>query len=475
MKPASPVIKGYREVIYAKNQPQYNRLPSIRMGAGEVITRWHMTWRERLRALLRGDVYLRVLTFNEPLQPLAMSTEPPLPTGKVVREATPAPPTRRARFKAHFNWYRHGSDLTPRRGWLAAAWSALQHTRAEQAQWRESAAKAAPLILCFILCLASLVGAQTNGAALAGARQQDGTLTVLIPKTDTGVKWYALASQEDVDALRKETASLRSEVEQLKHQRLLMMDLPSPLLEELSRLREEVDALKKSQPQRAPSVGAVVYTDSDGRADAGLPDFNSSSSFLIPATTGGEVTAGSSSSSSQWAVLSTTPDAIISPSTTTFSFSDINADYKGLSTFLHINTVSPDAAAPLQAASQKAIAVDHSRCLPPAVILATYLAYQKTPNLTAVSFGPQGHAQGRIFRFTNKQALTTTDGSVVTIIGSQYDVDRAVPLDGFVIRIEDWDGDFRARLRFYEPGEALPTMGELPTFKPSFTIAPKVK
>lgn len=78
MYPASPVIHGYDEVIYAKNQPQYNPLPAIRQSDGCIVTRWQMTWRERFKALLTGSIYLEVLTFNAPLQPLKMTTEPPV-------------------------------------------------------------------------------------------------------------------------------------------------------------------------------------------------------------------------------------------------------------------------------------------------------------------------------------------------------------------------------------------------------------
>lgn len=78
MYPASPVIKGQKEVIYAKDQPEYNPLPAIRQSDGCIVTRWQCTWRERLRVLLTGSIYLEVLTFNSPLQPLKMSVEPPV-------------------------------------------------------------------------------------------------------------------------------------------------------------------------------------------------------------------------------------------------------------------------------------------------------------------------------------------------------------------------------------------------------------
>ena len=36
-----------------------------------------MTWRERLRVLWTGRIYLTLLTFGGPLQPQIVSTQPP--------------------------------------------------------------------------------------------------------------------------------------------------------------------------------------------------------------------------------------------------------------------------------------------------------------------------------------------------------------------------------------------------------------
>lgn len=77
MKPASPVIKGHEEVVYAKDQPEYLPLPAIRQSDGCIVTRWQMSWRERIKALLTGSIYLEVLAFNCPLQPLKLSIDPP--------------------------------------------------------------------------------------------------------------------------------------------------------------------------------------------------------------------------------------------------------------------------------------------------------------------------------------------------------------------------------------------------------------
>ena len=80
MQPESPVydnaeeLWGVKEVVYAKDQPEYKPLPAIRFRDGVVVTRWHMTWKERIAAFLSGDIYLSMLTFNQPLTPVVVST-----------------------------------------------------------------------------------------------------------------------------------------------------------------------------------------------------------------------------------------------------------------------------------------------------------------------------------------------------------------------------------------------------------------
>ena len=60
---------------FAKNQPQYLPLPALRTDDGQVISCWGLSFRERLKALLKGRVYLKLLTFNQPLQPQRLSTD----------------------------------------------------------------------------------------------------------------------------------------------------------------------------------------------------------------------------------------------------------------------------------------------------------------------------------------------------------------------------------------------------------------
>lgn len=64
-------------VTYAKDQPEYRPLPALRMGNGEIVTCWGPSFRERLKILFGGKIWLNVLTFNHPLQPLLISADKP--------------------------------------------------------------------------------------------------------------------------------------------------------------------------------------------------------------------------------------------------------------------------------------------------------------------------------------------------------------------------------------------------------------
>ena len=55
--------------VFAKDQPEYQALPAQRAG-DMVVTCWALTWRERIEILVRGRLWISVLTFNRLLQPL---------------------------------------------------------------------------------------------------------------------------------------------------------------------------------------------------------------------------------------------------------------------------------------------------------------------------------------------------------------------------------------------------------------------
>jgi hypothetical protein len=71
-------------VTYAKNQPEYRPLPALVMDDGEIITCWGLSFKDRLKILFTGKIWLNVLTFNKPLQPLLMSVDKPEHAVKVA-------------------------------------------------------------------------------------------------------------------------------------------------------------------------------------------------------------------------------------------------------------------------------------------------------------------------------------------------------------------------------------------------------
>lgn len=61
--------------VFGENQPQYIPLPVNESKDGyRVISCWKMTFKDRLRALFTGRVYVASLTYRSPLQPLNVDT-----------------------------------------------------------------------------------------------------------------------------------------------------------------------------------------------------------------------------------------------------------------------------------------------------------------------------------------------------------------------------------------------------------------
>lgn len=77
MKPVSPVIPGIDEIKIAEHQEEYETLPAIVTSDGYVISRWRLSWRERLVVLFEGNIYLSCLTFGRPVQPVILEVDSP--------------------------------------------------------------------------------------------------------------------------------------------------------------------------------------------------------------------------------------------------------------------------------------------------------------------------------------------------------------------------------------------------------------
>lgn len=59
-----------QNVVYAKDQKEYTPLPALKFEDGTVISCWKVSWKELLKIMWHRRVWVSVLTFNNPLQPL---------------------------------------------------------------------------------------------------------------------------------------------------------------------------------------------------------------------------------------------------------------------------------------------------------------------------------------------------------------------------------------------------------------------
>ena len=62
-------------VVFAKDQPEYLQLPAYRSKEGIVNTCWKLSFVERIKLLFTGKIYVSLLTWNKPLQPLKVDTK----------------------------------------------------------------------------------------------------------------------------------------------------------------------------------------------------------------------------------------------------------------------------------------------------------------------------------------------------------------------------------------------------------------
>lgn len=90
MTPVKEIIPGFEieTVTFAKNQPEYIPLPAWVGEDGLVVTRWRLTWAERFRLFLTGNLWLSILTFKNPLQPVKLDTTCPLQASFMLDKET---------------------------------------------------------------------------------------------------------------------------------------------------------------------------------------------------------------------------------------------------------------------------------------------------------------------------------------------------------------------------------------------------
>ena len=64
-------------ILFAKDQIEYLKLPAHKTEEGIVTSCWVFSFTERIKLLFTGRVYVRMLTFNKPLQPLVVTVHKP--------------------------------------------------------------------------------------------------------------------------------------------------------------------------------------------------------------------------------------------------------------------------------------------------------------------------------------------------------------------------------------------------------------
>jgi len=73
-----PIRFKEANITFAENQEEYLNLPACKTEDGTVVSCWKMGWKERLKVLFTGRVWLLLLTFNHPLQPQLLTVNNPV-------------------------------------------------------------------------------------------------------------------------------------------------------------------------------------------------------------------------------------------------------------------------------------------------------------------------------------------------------------------------------------------------------------
>lgn len=70
-----PIKFKHHNTVFAKDQPEYLPLPALRLDTpqGEVISCWKLSFKERLKILFTGRMWLSLMSFNRPLTPSFLS------------------------------------------------------------------------------------------------------------------------------------------------------------------------------------------------------------------------------------------------------------------------------------------------------------------------------------------------------------------------------------------------------------------
>ena len=66
-----PVNFPEQNVVFAENQPEYLPLPAYKEDSqqGQVISCWKLSIKERITLLIKGHLWVSLMSFNKPLTP----------------------------------------------------------------------------------------------------------------------------------------------------------------------------------------------------------------------------------------------------------------------------------------------------------------------------------------------------------------------------------------------------------------------
>lgn len=64
-----PIKFKEQNITFAENQPEYQPLPAFKDRDGVVISCWQMSFKERMKVLFTGKIWLLLMSFNKPLTP----------------------------------------------------------------------------------------------------------------------------------------------------------------------------------------------------------------------------------------------------------------------------------------------------------------------------------------------------------------------------------------------------------------------
>lgn len=71
-----PIEFPEQNIVFAKDQPEYLPLPAHKADSqqGEVISCWQLSFKERIKILFTGKLWISLMTFNKPLTPMLPTT-----------------------------------------------------------------------------------------------------------------------------------------------------------------------------------------------------------------------------------------------------------------------------------------------------------------------------------------------------------------------------------------------------------------